>query len=343
VAADVRRLDDGVLRSEVEGGASPYAGQPASPTGRVSVVVVSYNTREWILRCLASLAGASRRELEVIVVDNASTDGSAEAVAAEFPAVRLVRNAENVGFARAVNQAAALATGDHLLLLNPDGTLESGAVDALVDFSLSHPEYVICGGRTMTPEGELDPRSCWAAPTLWSLVCSAVMLSTLRPGSRLFDPEAMGRFRRDEARPVDIVTGCLLLIARDDWQALGGFDERFFVYGEDADLCLRATAATGRRCAITPDALMVHAVGASSATRPDKQELLTRGRITLARTHLPGWRAHAGAALIVAGVGLRALLWRVGVDRGDTWGEVWRRRRRWWRGYQAQREASAPG
>jgi N-acetylglucosaminyl-diphospho-decaprenol L-rhamnosyltransferase len=299
----------------------------------VSVVVVSYNTRDWLLRCLASLPEASSHDLDVIVVDNASADGSADAVAEAFPDVRLVRNDENAGFARAVNQGAALARGDRLLLLNPDGYLEPGAIDALVAFADAHPEYVICGGRTITPAGELDPRSCWAAPTLWSLLSSALMLSTLRPGSRVFDPEALGGFRRDRARPVDIVTGCLLLVSTADWAELGGFDERYFVYGEDADLCLRAAATTGRRCAITPDAVMVHAVGASSATPPDKRELLLRGRITVVRTHLPGWRGRLGGALIVAGVLVRASLERAGAGREAGWGEVWRRRRSWWRGY----------
>jgi GT2 family glycosyltransferase/acetyltransferase-like isoleucine patch superfamily enzyme len=307
----------------------------------VSVVVVSYNTRDWLLRCLGSLPEASSHELDVVVVDNASADGSADAVAETFPTVRLVRNADNAGFARAVNQGAALARGDRLLLLNPDGYLEPGAVDALVAFADAHPEYVICGGRTVTPAGELDPRSCWGAPTLWSLLCSALMLSTLRPGSRVFDPEALGGFRRDRPRPVDIVTGCLLLVSTADWTDLGGFDERYFVYGEDADLCLRAAATTGRRCAITPDAVMVHAVGASSATPPDKRELLLRGRITVVRTHLGRGRGRLGGALIVAGVLARATLERAGAGRDAGWGEVWRRRRRWWRGYPPAATATA--
>jgi N-acetylglucosaminyl-diphospho-decaprenol L-rhamnosyltransferase len=308
----------------------------------VSVVIVSYNTREWLATCLGSLPAASKEHTyEVIVVDNASRDGSADVVAEEFPQARLVRNEENVGFGRAVNQGAALARGAYLLLLNPDGYLAAGALDALVRFASDNPQYVIVGGRTVTPSGELDPRSCWAAPTLWSLWCSATLLSTLRPGSPWFDPEAMGRFHRDHARPVDIVTGCLLLVALPDWRKLGGFDERYFVYGEDADLCLRATAQTGRRCAITPEAVMVHAVGASSATRPDKLELLLRGRVTLARTHLPGWRGRLGSALIVAGVWVRSTLERIGVGRDTNWREVWRRRERWRAGYPPVDSAAA--
>lgn len=308
----------------------------------VSVVIVSYNTREWLATCLGSLPGACEETTyEVIVVDNASRDGSADAVAEEFPEARLVRNEENVGFGRAVNQGAALARGAYVLLLNPDGYLAPRAVDALVRFARENPRYIIVGGRTVTPSGELDPRSCWAAPSLWSLLCSATLLSTLRPGSRWFDPESMGYFRRDHARPVDIVTGCLLLVSVADWRALGGFDERYFVYGEDADLCLRATARTGRQCAITPDAVMVHAVGASSATRPDKLELLLRGRVTLARTHLRGWRGRLGAALIVAGVWVRSALERLGVGKETNWREVWRRRQRWRAGYPPV-ESAAP-
>jgi GT2 family glycosyltransferase/acetyltransferase-like isoleucine patch superfamily enzyme len=302
-----------------------------SPT--VSVVIVSYNTADWLARCLASIPAAStRHDVEVVVVDNASADGSADLVARDFPAVRLVRSDRNLGFGRAVNLGAADATGDYLLLLNPDGYLEPGALDNLVDFAEAHPEHVICGGRTVTPEGDLDPRSCWAAPSLWSLLCSALLLSTARPRSTLFDPEAMGDYARDEVRTVDIVTGCLLLIALADWRKLGGFDERYFLYGEDADLCLRA-AETGRTCAITPDAVMVHAGGVSSVTTAAKQKLLLAGRITLVRTRWPGWRGRFGGALTVGGVGLRAAVFRLRHGRGAHWQETWRERHRWGRGY----------
>ena len=322
-------------------GTAPGSTAPAL----VSVVIVSYNTRDWLARCLEALpAAATDHDLEVIVVDNASADGSADLVAAEFPGVRLLRSDLNLGFGRAVNLGAAEAKGDYLLLVNPDGFLEAGAVDRLVAFARHHPDVVVAGGRTLTPDGDLDPRSCWAAPSLWSLLSSALMLSTLRPGSRRLDPEAMGDFARDEVRTVDIVTGCLLLIALDDWRALGGFDERYFMYGEDADLCLRA-AATGRRCAITPDAVMVHAVGASSSTTPAKQELLLAGRITLVRSRWPGLRGRLGQGLIVGGVLTRTLAARAGRARGDHWRETWQQRRRWWQGFAmpAARAAAAAG
>lgn len=292
---------------------------------------------------MRSLRSAARQEsLDVIVVDNASSDGSADIAEEACPEVRVFRNAENVGFAKAVNQGATAAAGEYLLLLNPDGYLKPGAIDAIVSFARVNPQYVVCGGRTVTPAGDLDPRSCWAAPSLWSLFCSATLLSALWPGRRFFDPESMGSYLRDEIRAVDIVTGCLFLVAFKDWQRIGGFDERFFVYGEDADFCLRATAETGRHCAITPEAVMVHIVGASSAGRPDKQELLLNGRIALARTHLRGWKGAVGAALIVAGVWVRATLECTGIKKEKVWAEVWERRARWRYGYSASTD-SAPG
>jgi GT2 family glycosyltransferase len=300
----------------------------------VSVVIISYNTRDWLGTCLASIpASTASRRVEVIVVDNASKDGSADEVAKNFPAVRLERNTSNAGFARAVNQGAALANGKYVLLLNPDGYLKPGAIDRLVEFAESNPRYIIVGGRTLTPAGEVDPRSCWAAPTLWSLTSSALLLSAAWPRSRLFDPEAMGGFSRDHVREVDVVTGCLFLMSRDDWRALKGLDEKYFVYGEDADLCLRARRDTGRVCAITPDAVMIHAVGASSATRADKLELLLKGRIALVQTHFLGWKKAVGRNLIVAGVWIRALLERLGINRQTSWREVWRRRAHWQDGY----------
>ena len=127
-------------------------------------------------------------------------------------------------------------------------------------------------------------------------------------------------------REVDIVTGCLLLAPRPLWEELGGFDTRFFMYGEDADLSLRA-AALGYRPAITPDAVVTHEIGVSSAAREDKLLLLFRGKATLLRKHWRGLRLRAGLGLISAGIGLRSL-----ISRGP-WTQVWRSRSDWRAGY----------
>jgi N-acetylglucosaminyl-diphospho-decaprenol L-rhamnosyltransferase len=300
----------------------------------VSVLIVTYHCREAARTCLQSLyEHAGDAAFEAIVVENASGDGTAEMVAEEFPEARLFALAENVGFARAVNLAAEQARGEYLLLLNPDTEVHPGLLDAFLAFARSLPEGAICGGRTLRPDGRLDPGSCWGAPTLWSLFCFATALSSVFRGTRLFDPESLGGWKRDSVRDVDIVTGCLLFVPSELWRELGGFDPRFFVYGEDADLALRAAAAGVRRV-ITPDAVVTHEVGVSSATRPDKLLLLYRGKVTLLTKHWSPVRSRVGVTLFAAGVGLRALLLGRGGGNASGWPALWRARRDWMNGFE---------
>jgi Polysaccharide biosynthesis protein len=172
----------------------------------------------------------------------------------------------------------------------------------------------------------VNPGSCWGAPTLWSLFCFATLLSSAFKRTRLFDPESLGGWRRDSVREMDIVTGCLLLAPRSLWEELGGFDTRFFMYGEDADLSLRAKAL-GYRPAITPDAVVTHEIGVSSSTREDKLMLLFRGKATLLRKHWRGLRLRLGLFLLSAG--LRSLLSRGRGSQPSPWTRVWRNRSQW--------------
>ncbi|MGH3037176.1 MAG: glycosyltransferase family 2 protein [Gaiellaceae bacterium] len=308
-------------------------------SAEVSILLVTYRCREAARACLASIGeSTSGVGYEVVVVDNASEDGTVEMVGAEFPSARLVPLGENVGFAAGCNRAADEAAGEFILLLNPDTLVHERAVRNLLDFARSHPEHGLYGGRTLDPDGRVNPGSCWGAPSLWSLVCFATVLSTAFKGNRLFDPESLGGWQRDSVREVDIVTGCLLLVRRTLWEELEGFDARFFMYGEDADLGLRARAL-GYRPAITPDAVVTHEIGVSSATREDKLVLLFRGKATLVRKHWGPLRRRVGLRLLLAGVGVRALLEsflrraRGGDGRKSFWPEVWRARDAWIEGY----------
>jgi GT2 family glycosyltransferase len=300
----------------------------------LSVLVVTYRCRDAARDCLASLAAQETPlDVEVVVVDNDSRDGTVELIRDEFPHVRLLALDENVGFAAGVNLAAEEAVGEFLLLLNPDTVVHDGALDALVGFARAHPEHGLYGGRTLDPDGTVNPGSCWGPPSLWSLACFAGMLNVAFRGSRVFDPESLGGWQRDSVREVGVVTGCLLLARRDVWRDLGGFDTRFFMYGEDADLSLRARAR-GFRPAITPDAVVTHEIGVSSASRPDKISLLLRGKVTLLRKHWSPARARIGVGLITAGVGLRALLARLrGGRHASAWRDVWADRGGWLEGY----------
>ena len=305
----------------------------------VSILIVTYRCRDAARACLASLA-ASPEEHEIVVLDNASGDGTVEMVRAEFPRVRLIASEENLGFALGCNRAAEEARGEYLLLLNPDTVVHEDAVENLLAFARAHPEHGLYGGRTLDPDGSVNPGSCWGAPTLWSLFCFATLLSSAFKRTRLFDPESLGGWKRDTVREVDIVTGCLLLAPRTLWQELGGFDTRFFMYGEDADLSLRA-AALGYRPAITPDAVVTHEIGVSSSTREDKLMLLFRGKATLLRKHWRGVRLRLGLGLLTTGLGVRSLLSRGRGGQPSPWTQVWRNRRDWLAGYPDPEQSQA--
>ena len=306
------------------------------PALDLSIIVVSYNTREITLACLRSLLDqTSGVAFETLVVDNNSSDGSADAIAAEFPLVTLVRLTENIGFARANNLAAERAAGEFLLLLNPDTVVLDAAVQRLVAFARAHPDAGVWGGRTLYADGSLNPTSCWRRMTLWSAFARGVGLGSLFRGSRLFDPEAMGEWPRDSVRRVDIVTGCFFLITADLWRRLGGFDPAFFMYGEEADLCLRA-ARMGARPMITPDATIIHLGGASEKVRGDKMVRLFTAHARLMRRHWSPLRARLGLLTLRLWAGTRALAWRLllplktgGRESADAWASVWRRRREW--------------
>lgn len=309
----------------------------------VSILIVTFQCREAARTCLTSVyANTSGIDYEVVVVDNASDDGTAELVRTAFPQARLIALDENIGFAAGVNLAADAAEGTYVLLLNPDTIVHEGAVRELVAFAEQRPEHGLYGGRTLRPDGILDPGSCYAQPTLWSLFCFSTMLTSAFKDSRLFDPESLGGWQRDTVREVGLITGCLLLAPRCVWRELGGFDLRFFMYAEDADLALRAMKA-GYRPVITPAAEITHAVGASS-TQPERLTLLFQGKVTLLRKHWRSPRREAGIALLLLGVGFRALVARLLARRESArlgaWREVWRARRTWLAGYPEPRPAA---
>jgi len=308
-----------------------------SPAGaELTVIIVSYNTRDLTLKALETLyANTHDVAMRVVLLDNDSHDGSADAVAAAYPQVELIRSPENIGFARANNLVAESVETPWMLLLNPDTETHPGAIGNLLTFSKAHPEAGITGGRTVFPDGSLNIASCWQRITPWSLFCSTFGLSMMFPKSELFNPEAIGGWKRDSVRHVDIVVGCFLMIPTALWKELGGFDRRYFMYGEEADLCLRA-AKKGYRPMITPDAQIMHLVGASATHRVSKMVQVTKAKATLIRDH---WSRRT----IPLGIGL---LWLWGAmrrgasalvpgrkTRREAWREMWSKRREWLAGY----------
>ena len=303
----------------------------------ISIVVISYNTREMTLECIRSIYEQTDGvSYEVIVVDNRSGDGSAQAVAEHFPDVILTKSIDNLGFAKANNYAAQKANGRYLLLLNPDTIILDGAIQKLYQFATSSPRNRIYGGKTLFADLTLNPSSCWRKQTLWSLVCYSLGLTSLFRNNCLFDPESYGTWKRDTVREVDIVTGCFLLIEKSFWDLIKGFDPDFFMYGEDADLCIRA-AQNGARPIITPDATIVHYGGASEKVRADKMIRLFRAKEALLIRHWQPLKRQVGLLMFALGVRLRMwaswILKLVSEQRfgsnADTWREIWKRRKEW--------------
>ena len=305
----------------------------------VTVIIVSYNTRDLTLKALETLfANAGNVRMRVIVWDNASADSSADAIAAAYPQAELIRSPDNLGFAVANNRAAELVRSEWMLLLNPDTETHPHAVEALLRFAQAHPGAGIVGGRTVFPDGSLNPASCWNKITGWSLFCSATGLSRLFANSSFFNPEGIGGWQRDTVRHVDIVVGCFLMIPTGLWRELGGFQHKYFMYGEEADLCLRAAKA-GYRPMITPDAQIMHLVGASTPQLAPKLIQLMKARATLIRDHWSAASRPLGLGLLVVWSFnhlLKSLLLGAIGGRsatGDAWTTLWQRRREWLRGY----------
>lgn len=305
----------------------------------VSIIVVSYNTRDMTLECLRSIFRETRSiNFEIIVFDNASSDGSADAIAAGFGEnVRLLSSPENLGFAAGNNKAATKATGKMLLLLNPDTVVLNKALDHLYALSIQYPQAGIWGGRTLFENGSLNPASCWSRQTLWSLFSQAFGLSSLFRHSSIFNTEGIGGWDRNGIRKVDIVSGCLLLIKRDLWEELGGFREQFFMYGEEADLCLRARNI-GAHPMVTSAATIVHHGGASEKVKADKLVRLLKAKILLICFHFPLLTRRAGCWLLILWPTSRyiahLLLARFGSNsskaKSDVWKEVLQRKKEWY-------------
>lgn len=304
----------------------------------VSIVVVSFNTRDMTLECLRSIFRETRSiSFEIIIIDNASTDGSVDAIAAEFgERVRLLTSSENIGFAAANNRAATTAAGKMLLLLNPDTVVINEAIDRLYQLADQYPQAGIWGGRTLFGNGSLNPASCWSRQTLWSLFSQAIGLSSLFRHSSIFNTEGIGGWNRDGVRMVDIVSGCFLLINLDLWKELGGFREQFFMYGEEADLCLRARTV-GAHPMVTSAATIIHYGGASEKIRADKLVRLLKAKILLICFHFPFLTRRMGCWLLILWPTSRyiahLLLARLGrhssLAKADVWKEVLQRKSEW--------------
>jgi GT2 family glycosyltransferase len=235
--------------------------------------------------------------MEIIVVDNGSTDGSVDMLEARFPYVKLIRSNENLGFAKANNVAIRESQGRYIALVNPDVQVLPGCLDALADFLDQHPDVGNVGPRVFNPD-MTQQSTCRRFPNLWNNFCSATALATAFKNSRIFAGEHMWFFRHDRTLPVDVLVGCFWMARREAFEAAGLLDEDFFVYGEDVDWCRRCWNA-GWQVVFFPGAQAIHARGGASAAQPVSSAVVQQKSI------LHYWSKHHGSLGVL---GIRSIL-----------------------------------
>jgi len=275
----------------------------------VSVVIVNWNTRDVLRDCLASVYTNTKNiRFEVIVIDNASSDGSAEMVRGEFPHVILLMNPRNLGFATANNQGMSVANGRYVLLLNSDTILLDNAIEKTMAFADSHAQAGIVGCRVLNPDKSLQP-TCFMFPSVLNMFLWATYLSKVFATSRFFGRERMIWWHRDDVREVDVATGCFMLVRSQAIEQVGLLDERFFMYGEETDWCCRFKKA-GWRILFTPDAEIIHLGGAS--TRQMSSEMFlqyVKSMLLLFKKHKSWFSYRFACVLLALCFSLRAPFW----------------------------------
>jgi GT2 family glycosyltransferase len=231
----------------------------------VSIIIVNWNTRDILQGCLISIFKQTQGiNFEVIVIDNASSDGSAEKVKHEFPQVILIANSENRGFAAANNQGMQIATGRYVLLLNPDTIVLEKAIQKTIAFADNHLDIGVVGCQVWLNEKDIQ-QTCFAFPSLSGLIIQVVGLRRLFPKARFFGRAKYGWWNRTTQLDVDVISGMYMLVRREAIEKVGLMDEDYFVYAEETDWCYRFWKA-GWRCVFTPEARIIHLDGGSKST-----------------------------------------------------------------------------
>ena len=294
---------------------SPGAARWSSPD--LSVILVSWNTCDELRACLDSvMAGVHGISAELVVVDNASSDGSADMVAQRFPDVRLVRNPENLGFAAGCNAGLEVATGRYLLLLNPDTIVLDDVLAATVRYLDKHPRVGAVGCRVLNDDGSLQ-RSCFRDPSVLNTLLSVTGLSKL-PWPRFLGREWMTDWPRDSERDVDVVTGCYLATRRDVVEDVGPLDAGYFFCGEEADWC-RRMRDRGWVLRFAPVGEIIHLDGVAGRKLSERRDLLGMAGLVRYVDH------HDGS---LAGWAMSGLLWVHAASRAAGFGAVASARRR---------------
>ena len=231
---------------------------------KISIVVVSYNVREFLYQCLLSVQRATTKlDTQIFVVDNASVDGSVQMVKRHYPDVILMENKENVGFAAANNQALQLATGEFLVLLNPDTIVQEDTFKKLLSFFDNTPDAGAAGCKILNPDGSFSIDSRHSIPSPMTAIWKMLGLNRLFPKSKIFGRYNMTYLDPDETSQVDAISGSFMMIRRKVYHKIGGLDNDYFMYCEDIDFCYRISQE-GWNIYYVPETSIIHYKGEST-------------------------------------------------------------------------------
>jgi GT2 family glycosyltransferase len=259
----------------------------------ISVIIVSWNAKGYLEECLQSLHEAPPwRSMEIIVVDNASTDGSPEMVEAKFPQVKLIRSGENFGFAKANNLAIRESSGKYISLVNSDVKVLPGCLDALANYLDQNPKVGNVGPRVLNPDLTMQV-TCRRFPGLWNNLCRATGLASAFRDHQLLSGEQMFFFPHDRLMEVDVLGGCFWMVRRETLDHVGLLDEDFFMYGEDLDWCRRCWKA-GWKVVFIPTGVAIHYGGRSSASQPARFAVAQQSSV------FRYWKKHHGRLHVFA-------------------------------------------
>jgi hypothetical protein len=230
----------------------------------LSIVIVNYNVKEFLQNLLHSIEKASSNiSKEIIIIDNASDDGSVEVIKDKFPSTKLIENKINVGFGKANNQGLEIARGEHILFINPDCIVSEDTFDKLITFFESNPNCGLAGCKILNSDGSLQLACRRSFPGPWTSFTKVTGLSGLFPNSKIFARYNLTYRDENKTYEVDAVSGSFMMMRRDVYKKTGGFDEQFFMYGEDLDLCYRVQKA-GYKVFYVHNTQVIHYKGEST-------------------------------------------------------------------------------
>ncbi len=247
----------------------------------LSIVIVNYNAFPYLSQCLDSISNQSfpKSKMKVIVVDNKSNDNSLTLIKKNYPWIKILPNKQNVGFAKANNQAINLIETKYILLLNPDTILSKNTIKIMIEYMENHHRVAISTCRINLPSGEIDDACHRGFPTPWNSFCQFSHLSQIFPKSMFFNGYHLGYRNLDKIHEIDSCSGAFMLIRKEAGDEINWFDEDYYWYGEDIDFCYRIKKKKWK-VVFVPKTSIVHYRGISSGIKKHSQKLSTATKST---------------------------------------------------------------